>query len=96
MMTALSHGRPVNLQRIADQCDSHPPNEEEWKRMEEGAAVRGQHVDADDYKSKEVLCGVLGPENVNMEPADKSEEAKAVEAKWYNRTSGDAKRQRVA
>jgi ATP-dependent DNA helicase RecQ/Werner syndrome ATP-dependent helicase len=85
VLTALTHGKVVHLQLLAKQCDLIVPNQEEWNQMEEGAAVRGQNVDADDFKAREVLCGILGPENVNMEPSEKSEQAKALEAKWYDR-----------
>lgn len=85
ILTALTFGKPVNLSLLAQQCEFSPPLEDEWRRMEEAAAVRNVDVNAVDYVGKEVLCGILGPENVNMEYADKSEESKALEQQWRQR-----------
>jgi ATP-dependent DNA helicase RecQ/Werner syndrome ATP-dependent helicase len=85
VLTAMTHGKEVDLGLLSQQCDTKPPNHEEWQKMEEAAAVRDQNVDADDYKSKEVLCGILGEENVNVEPMKKSEDQKNREAIWYGR-----------
>jgi len=83
LMTALSHAKPVHLRLLAEQCENPAPREDEWKRMEEAAAVGNLNVDADDYKAKDVLAGILGAENVNMEHTAKSEEQKTQEAHWY-------------
>jgi len=85
VFTAITHAKPVDLGLLARQCESIPPREDEWTRIEEAAAVRGMNPDGDDYKAKEVLCGILGPENVNMDFATKTEENNALEKLWYGR-----------
>jgi len=83
IITALTFGMPVDLGLLVQQMESHPPNQEEWKQIEEAAAVRRVNPDDTDFKAKEVLCGVLGPENVNVDPSQKSEAQKSQEEKWY-------------
>merc|ERR1712151_1173507 len=85
VLTALSHGMPVDLQRAFKEAEIPTPEEAEWQKIEEAAAERNCNVDAPEYKSKEVLCGILGPENVNREPSEKSDADKAVEARWYTK-----------
>merc|ERR1711920_524173 len=85
VLTALSHGMPVDLQRAFTDAEISIPEEADWMKIEEAAAERNCNVDAPEYKSKEVLCGILGPENVNREPTEKSEADKAREALWYTR-----------
>merc|ERR1712087_9765 len=85
VLTALSHGMPVDLQRAFTDAEISIPEETEWQKIEEAAAERNCNVDAPEYKAKEVLCGILGPENVNREPTDKSEADKALEARWYSK-----------
>merc|ERR1712100_798459 len=81
--TALTFGKPVHLRLLFTQREMTPPNENEWAKIEEAAATRRMDPSGDDYKAKEVLCGVLGPENVNMEFNEKSEESKNLEKYWY-------------
>jgi len=86
IMTALTFAKPVDLAKLAQQVESNSvPTKRAWEKIEEAAAVRGQNVDADDYRGKEVLCGILGAENVNREPASKSEADRALEEQWYAR-----------
>lgn len=86
VMTAMTFAKPVDLGLLAQQVeDSRPPTQQEWEKIEEGAAIRAMNVDGDDYRGKEVLCGILGEENVNREPTQKSESDKALEEYWYGR-----------
>jgi len=105
VLTALTHGRPCDLQRLMKESKFGPVTEEEWTKMEEAFAERGADVDAEDTKTKDILCGILG-EKVNREPATKSDADRAEEQKWYDRLRfflalkrtgfASAKRQRVA
>lgn len=85
VLQALTHGRPVDLARLLVQADKSPPTDAEWTRMEEAAAERALNVDAEDFKAKDVLCGILGTEKVNREPSEKPAADKEQEAHWYDR-----------
>jgi len=85
VLTALTFAKPVDLARLAAQCDAPPPNQKEWATIEEAAAARGVNPQAEDAKNKEVLCGILGEENVGRDPTAKSEADRNKEALWYGR-----------
>merc|ERR1712008_426875 len=85
VFTALTFAKPVDLSRLAAQCDVPPPNQKDWATMEEAAAARGVNPQAEDAGGKEVLCGILGEESVGRDPAAKSEADKSKEAHWYGR-----------
>jgi len=85
VFTALTFAKPVDLARLAAQCDVPPPSRKDWETMEEAAATRGVNPQAEEARNKEVLCGILGEENVSRDPTAKSEADKSKEALWYGR-----------
>jgi len=85
VLTALTFAKPVDLARLAAQSDVPPPNQKDWATMEEAAAARGVNPQAEDANNKEVLCGILGEENVGRDPTTKSEADRSKEALWYGR-----------
>mmetsp|Transcript_12998 Transcript_12998/g.25523 ORF Transcript_12998/g.25523 Transcript_12998/m.25523 type:complete len:412 (+) Transcript_12998:2-1237(+) len=85
VFTALTFAKPVDLSRLAAQCDVPPPNQKDWATMEEAAATREVNPQAEDAKNKEVLCGILGEESVSRDPTTKSEADRSKEALWYGR-----------
>lgn len=84
VLTALTHGNPVDLDLLVQQGGTSPPNVDEWTKLEEVAAARRANVDADDYKADEVLCGLLGL-NFLGSWAWKSEAQRAAEEQWNPR-----------
>jgi hypothetical protein len=66
IMTALSFQRPVDLRRLFEQSETVLPNEQEWSKMEEAAATRGQNVDDFEFKLKEGTA--LGKTEVELLP----------------------------
>lgn len=85
LLNALTFAKPLDLARLFREGEITPPNEAEWKRLEEAAAERGANVDSLEYKSKDVLGGVLGVEKVSREPAEKSDSDKEEEKRWYDK-----------
>merc|ERR1711957_778830 len=85
ILTALTFGKSVDLSRLFAENETTLPDEAAWTKIEEAAVERGCNVDAPDFSVKEVLCGILGPENVNREFGDKTDAAKAEEKWWYER-----------
>jgi len=83
--SAITFGKPVDIQRLVHESRETLPNLREWEQIEEASVTRGQNVDGSDYKSKEVLCGILGPEEVNVDHDKKSETQKELERVWYNK-----------
>jgi len=110
IMTAVTHARPVDLARLAEQSAAIP-DQAEWQKLEDTASERACNPKAD-FARKEFLCAVLG-ESVNRDFNEKTEAEKEVERKWYNcidwwamlkrvdfpvafgEEQGDAKRQRT-
>lgn len=80
LLTALTFGKPLDIAKASQQCQSQPPSKSEWEKLEEAAAAK--HINVDEYKAKELLAAVLG-EGVHREPALKAEEDKQRENHWY-------------
>ncbi|CAE8642286.1 unnamed protein product, partial [Polarella glacialis] len=84
VMTALMFGRPADLSKLSQQCDSVPPGKQEWERIEEAFSTFGAEVNAaEGYQAKQILAVILG-ECVNREPTAKSDADRAQEGRWYN------------
>merc|ERR1719491_679017 len=83
ILTAFTFGHPVDLSKLVEQGDMEPPCQSDWEKVEEAAATRNCHPDADDFGRKQVLGGILG-DAVDKDYAMKTEEEKALEAKWYS------------
>mmetsp|Transcript_93429 Transcript_93429/g.166238 ORF Transcript_93429/g.166238 Transcript_93429/m.166238 type:complete len:894 (+) Transcript_93429:119-2800(+) len=83
VLTALLHALPVDLARLANQCDRPLPDQAEWQKLEDAASERGCDPNSD-FVRKEFLAAVLG-ESVNREHTEKTEAEKRVEGEWYSR-----------
>merc|ERR1719313_1369951 len=85
LLTPLTFAKTVDLARMFKEADSTPPNDAEWAKLEDAAAACGANLDSADYKSKEVLGGVLGVEKVGREAAEKSQADRDEEISWYGK-----------
>lgn len=84
MHTAIVHGRPLDLSRVAAESADPLPDEASWSKMEQAVAQAKCDVHEPDFKAKDVLSGILG-NSVNRDPSEKSEADKAQEYLWYGR-----------
>ena len=83
ILTALLHGRPVDLARLFEQLQAPLPTEQEWRRLDEVEALVGEKAtEAERFDRKRYLREILGA-SVDVEYADKGAEQKAQEAAWY-------------
>lgn len=84
LQVAMQHGKPVDLSRIARECDEPLPDEACWAKLEQTVVELKCNVEDSEFRAKELLAGILG-DKVNLDFADKPEELKAQEKVWYSR-----------
>jgi len=82
LLEALTHGRTVNLQRVAEV--QTPPTKAQWEKLEQACAVQKVDVCAASLTMKDVLRGVLGDEKADKEFSARTEEEKAEWNNWMN------------
>lgn len=81
LLTAITHGRPLDLARALHTCDVTLPSVEKYERYR--AAVVASGVDVMDEKvlMKPILTAIVGEEVVDK--LEKSEAEKAMISEWY-------------
>ena len=88
LMTALTHGRPLDLQRLAQQCETNacaPPTRDEWARLVVAEASAGVDVVANAKVGQVELLKPILPEAAKPF-IDRTEVEKARMGAWYAKT----------
>jgi ATP-dependent DNA helicase RecQ/Werner syndrome ATP-dependent helicase len=88
ILTALLHGKPVDLRRLAKNCAGELPGAVEWQQLNDAAAVHKiDVVSCARYPKKALLEEILGKEKVDTPFAQRSPQLQSSITLWYARIS---------
>ena len=76
LLTAMQHGRALDLARLASEIKSSSPapTEREWEQLDEAAAVSGVDVLQPDAYKKQLLAAIVGDELADSKERTEAEQ----------------------
>jgi len=84
LLTALMHGKGLNLKRVVEEGEAKLPNQAEWEQVEHACALaKVDVVKVENYAKAEVLAHTPASEAVNRPYQERTPEEQALSSRWY-------------